>query len=236
MWTFMMSRSPQAGVRGGPQCKHRVHELTRKRLLCHCRSKEQCHGDNLIQLYRLVYPNAYDRTDTTGPPTSAELNALAEARNERSDSEESELDAETACAPQGWRENHRPLTIGASYTEREFCDGQGLCSMGRWAPEERNYPSTACWQQVQRMFIHTAEAMTTGKLLSGLALGRLTSLPFSQKTADDLRGNLLRVLSESGHEVIRQERCRSTSGFSTAFSLQRVIRRSRCTSSQWRYG
>ena len=87
IWTFMMSRSPHAGVRGGPQYKHRVHEFTEKRLLCHCRSKEQCHGDNLIQLHRLVYPNAYDRTDTTGPPTFAELNALAEGRNDRSDSE-----------------------------------------------------------------------------------------------------------------------------------------------------
>ena len=31
-------------------------------------------------------PNVHDRTDTTGPPTSAELDALAEARNERSES------------------------------------------------------------------------------------------------------------------------------------------------------
>ena len=48
------------------------------------------------------------------------------------------------------------------------------------------------------MFFHTAEAVTTGKHLSGLALGRFTSSTFSRKTVDDLRSNLLRVLSESG--------------------------------------
>ena len=96
-----------------PQCERRIHELTEKRLLCHCRMNQSCHGDNLIQLYLWVYPDAYDRRVTDRAPTSPELNALAEARNERTDSEESELDAEIACAPQGWRGNHSPLTVGA---------------------------------------------------------------------------------------------------------------------------
>ena len=41
-------------------------------------------------------PDAYDRRVTDRVPTSAELNSLAEARNECSDSEESVLDAEIA--------------------------------------------------------------------------------------------------------------------------------------------
>ena len=105
-------------------------------------------------------PDAYDRRVTVRAPTSAELNSLAEARNDRTDSEESELDAEIACAPQGWRWNHSPLTVGAGYTEREVCDGQGLSSPGRWSREDRLYPSSSLWLQIQRMIFHTAETLT----------------------------------------------------------------------------
>ena len=107
----------QREIEEDPQYERRIHELTGKRLLCHCRMNQSCHGDNLIQLYLRVYPDAYDRRVTDRVPTSAELNALAEARNECTDSEGPELDVEIACAPQGWRGNHSPLMVGAGYTE-----------------------------------------------------------------------------------------------------------------------
>ena len=53
------------------------------------------------------------------------------------------------------------------------------------------------------MFIHTAETMTTSRHLSELALGRLTSSPFSEKTVAVLRDELFRVLSDSGHAIVR---------------------------------
>ena len=49
----------------------------------------------------------------------------------------------------------------------------------------------------------TAETMSTSRHLSELAFGRLSSSPFSGKTVDDLRDELVRVLSDSGHAVIR---------------------------------
>ena len=146
-----------------PQYERRIHDLTGKRLLCHCRKNQSFHGNYLIQLYHRVYHAAYDRIVTDRAPTSAELNAPAEARNECSDSEESELDAEIACAPQGLRGNHMQLMVRAGYTEREVCDGQGLSSPGRWSQEDRLYPSSSLWLQIQRMFIHTAETMTSSR-------------------------------------------------------------------------
>ena len=74
-----------------PQYERRIHELTGKRLFCHCHKNQSCHGDNLIQLYHRVYTAAYDRMVTDRAPTSAELNALAEARNECTDSEDQSL-------------------------------------------------------------------------------------------------------------------------------------------------
>ena len=93
--------------------------------------------------------------------------------------------------------------VGAGYTEREVCDGQGLSSLGRWSHEDRLYPSSSLWLQIQRMFIHTAETMTTSRHLSELALGRLTSSPFSEKTVTVLRDDLFRLLSDSGHGIVR---------------------------------
>ena len=93
--------------------------------------------------------------------------------------------------------------VGAGYTEREVCDGQGLSSPGRWSQEDRLYPSSSLWLQIQRMFIHTAETMTTSRHLSELALGRLTSSPFSEKTVTVLRDDLFRLLSDSGHGIVR---------------------------------
>ena len=33
-----------------------------------------------------------------------------------------------------------PMVIGSGYAERRLCDGQGLCSPGTWAPEDRTSP------------------------------------------------------------------------------------------------
>ena len=93
--------------------------------------------------------------------------------------------------------------VGAGYTEREVCNGQGLSSPGRRSHEDRLYPSSSLWLQIQRMFIHTAETMTTSRHLSELALGRLTSSPFSEKTVTVLRDDLFRLLSDSGHGIVR---------------------------------
>ena len=130
------------------------------------------------------------------PPTSAELNALAEARNERSDSGESELDAESL-----------------RWTRAVFA--------GQVSPTGTRLPVDPSAEDVHP---HSGshDDWQASVCVGSRARHLLTFLV------------ALCVLSDSGHEVIRgpgQER--STSGFSTAFSLQRAIRRSRCTSSQW---
>ena len=54
-----------------------------------------------------------------------------------------------------------PLLVEAGYTEREVCDGQGLSSPGRWSQDDRLYPSSSLWLQIQRMIFHTAETLTS---------------------------------------------------------------------------
>ena len=64
-------------------------------------------------------------------------------------------------------------------------------------------PPSSVWRQIQRVLTHTAETMSTSRHLSKLTLRRLTSSPFSVKTVAVLRDELFRVLSDSGHAVVR---------------------------------
>ena len=79
----------RAEVREDPQYGLRVHELSGKRLLCHCRATEKCHADNLRELFIDWHPHAFDPTSSARPPLSSELNILAKAREDLEDSEES---------------------------------------------------------------------------------------------------------------------------------------------------
>ena len=81
----------------------------------HCRADQQCHADNLIEMFRSMHPRAFDRLDDSRVPTSAELNVLARARKERFDSDDSEVEQAVLAAPTGWRGEGKPMTIGSGY-------------------------------------------------------------------------------------------------------------------------
>ena len=146
-------------VQEDPQYRLRIHELSGKRLLCHCRAAEKCHADNLRALFRAQHPQAFDPSSSARPPLSSELNILAKAREDREDSEDSGLEDAEADAPQGWPGTGKPMVIGSGYVERRLCDGQGLCSPGAWAPRDRCYHSSQLWTSLSRLFIATAESI-----------------------------------------------------------------------------
>ena len=50
----------RAEVQEDPQYGVKVHELSGKRLLCHCRPNEKCHADNLRDLCRGWHPHDFD--------------------------------------------------------------------------------------------------------------------------------------------------------------------------------
>ena len=47
--------------------------LSGRRLICHCRLHEKCHGDVLIQEFSNSYPQAYDRTRKAGSPADSRV-------------------------------------------------------------------------------------------------------------------------------------------------------------------
>ena len=197
VWYRQGSRVAQSGSTRRSQHGRRVHELSGKRLLCHCRPAEKCHADNLRALFSAQHPHAFDPNSSTRPPLSSELNIPAKAREEREDSEESGLEDAEADAPQGWQGTGKPMVIGSGYVERRVCDGQGLCSPGAWAPEGRQCPSSQLWASISRLFLGTAESISTVQFLSELALGRLAKPPFSQDVVEAKSKLSLRVKAYS---------------------------------------
>ena len=90
------------------------------------------------------------------------------------------------------------MVIGSGYVERRLCNGQGLCSSGAWAPTDRRCPSSQLWASISRLFLQTAESLSTVQLLSELALGRLAKSPFGQDVVERLRSEVKVILAGEG--------------------------------------
>ena len=196
-------------VQEDPQYGRRVHELSGKRLLCHCKATEKCHAQNLQELFRDLYPHAFDPSGSARTPLASELNILAKAREDREESDESGLEDAEAQAPPGWSGSGRPMVIGSGYVERRLCDGQSLCSPGAWAPADRKYPESPLWKELSRLFLSTAESVSSVQLLSELALGRHAKSPFEDGIVRKLRDNVKGVLKRGSVHVERVDGDRS---------------------------
>ena len=192
-------------VQEDPQYRLRIHELSGKRLLCHCRPAEKCHADNLRALFRAQHPQAFDQSSSSRPPLSSELNILAKAREDREDSEESGLEDAEADAPQGWPGTGKPMLVGSGYVERRLCDG-GLCS-------RRSLLSflEIVDKSITPLPCATAESISSVQLLSELALGRHAKPPFSPDVVE--RSFLRRITSSLNMRKVTGQMLQSISGY-----------------------
>ena len=121
--------------------KSEVPKLTGKRLLCHCKLGDACHGDVLIECFIQLHPRAYVVGVTAEPPSEAVALAAARAREECAPDTDTDFDEDAAPPGSGWRGRGEPLWTGRAGKARELQDGAGLCSPGRWRVEDRRYPS-----------------------------------------------------------------------------------------------
>ena len=98
---------------------------------------------------------------------------MSRGGEERSDTEESELEQAVVRAPVGLRGAGPPTNNGPGNVERQYCDGQGMPSPGWRAPylrhTSRQPNAEECLQHLHSHSRHTS----TVKLLSELALVQL---------------------------------------------------------------
>ena len=170
----------------------------------------------IIQEFRRAHPGAFDRDDADGePPTSAVLNYLARLRMEPEPEEESSANENVPEKGAGWKGVGAPMTVGAGYASREYCDGQTLASPGRWPIAQRRYPESALWKETTGPFMGYAHNRETPQLLMELALGRVRECPFNVEEIQTLKQNTMGATERAGIKVERMSGDRSlTTGMS----------------------
>ena len=174
--------------------------LSGLRLVCRCGPQQPCHADILISAYSHSFPGAFDRDESHSgvPPTSDQLNYLAELREEHDSSEGSTADEDAGASVSGWKGSGKPM-------QRDFCDGQSLASPGRWSPSERRYPQSDAWNAVLVLVKRFSEVFGTTKLLMDLALGRIKECPFPIDAVTSLKNEIVDGLSSRGLNLKREE-------------------------------
>ena len=86
--------------------------------------------------------------------------------------------------------------VGTGYTAREFC--QTLASLGRWLVEMRRYPSNTAWTSIAEKFMTYANLYGPPRLLMDLALGKVSSSPFSLESIAALKFDVVSDLASQG--------------------------------------
>ena len=158
----------------------RVGELKGSLLRCHCKDHQACHADYLIKLAE---------GPREGEPPKDGEDHEAELREE--------LSEELGGPPQDW--NVLPKGCCASWgpprivsnmgTKRQFVDGGGLCSPGRWAREDRkvhDYGMLDLARSLRSLFAskvvgEKGESLTMIEFTLKLAAGKFSGSPFSEE-------------------------------------------------------
>ena len=125
--------------------------------------------------------------------------------------EETELPG-TARPPKrsGWWGRGPPLRPHRKGVPRDFVDGGGLCSPGRWEIDKRVLPDNHLHRRIRKTLFDGLlkaekhhqrgnENFDLKKLLMVISVGKLKSSPFPEEIVQEVRDNLCVLLREAGH-------------------------------------
>ena len=178
-----------------------LRSLSGRRLVCHFSRSQSCHADALIRTFSSIFPEAYDRETSVRPPTSAQLNLLAMHGEEPQSEEGSSADEGSPPKGSGWCGLGEPMTVGVGYSCREYCDGRGLASLGRWPVARRRYPDR--WRSVVSSYVSFAKQHDTRELLMKLALGKVRECPCKGTEVQELKNEVIVKLASMVMDITR---------------------------------
>ena len=108
---------------------------------------------------------------------------------------------------EGWWGRDRPLQPHRKGLNKDFGDGAGLASPGRWKVKDRRLPESEVAQELRKAIWSALRAMDKdlpgGSARSALALlmaGKMSSSPFPEKATENLREKLKDILEAFGLE------------------------------------
>ena len=171
----------------------RVGELRGSVLRCHCRDDQACHADVLVELA--------EGSQKTPLPQEGE-----DHRREYSEKDIEGLGPpieELGGPPQDWNvlpkgccSSWGPPRVASNMgVKRQFVDGGGLCSPGRWAREDRkiaDYGLKDLVQSLRDLFVskiagERGENLTPMEFALKLAAGKFPGTPFSEELLREAR-------------------------------------------------
>ena len=184
-----------------PSLLQRLGEITNRVLLCHCETVAPCHGDVLIRAWERKFLKAIDPET---PQEAAEAEELFQAAELRKNIvlTDSESEDEPGQAKRGWRGSGPPMIIGRGEKAREFHDGAGLCSLGRWPPESRKLPDSRLLSELRGELREYATPLLDGALFSRLACGKVNEGPFLGR--EELRETVYQKFEREGERPRKQ--------------------------------
>ena len=122
--------------------KSRFSELAGKRLICSCPIHVRCHRDSIIDLFKAHFPES--RSDGLAPTRQ-----LPSSEADQATSDEDEDGVTRPKLGEGLWGRGAPLRTTNYGKVREFHDGAGLCSPGRWSPAMRSEDRTGLAAEVR---------------------------------------------------------------------------------------
>lgn len=200
-----------------PEMLAELPTLAGKTLVCHCLPKMACHADPIIEAFRqLIAEDVLPPPDPVGSPRTKRKAVAERALAEAESVSKGDVDVKIEHVPdvevegpilkmqsralRGWRGAGPPLRARDRRGQRDFHDGGGLCSPGRWAPAQRRYPVRG-----RNLLDPLVEALKTitatvdlKKLLYFMASGRMKVCPFPDHVVDEIRKLWSRFLTPKG--------------------------------------
>ena len=170
------------------------HNLEGRRIMCHCRPDQQCHGDVLIEAFAHHAQMMMDEI-SKDPPTDDAIIGEAEARR-AGVTGSTRADFVGRTAPTRVLGDGVPLYVYKGAARRLLSEGGGLCSAGLWPPNRRFEPEGGS-NIVRDAFIHELSQLDTRMLLGKLISGSIVSDPFPTPATARLRD----VMRSVAHKV-----------------------------------
>ena len=94
------------------------------------------------------------------------------------------------------------MIIGRGEKAREFHDGAGLCSLGRWPPESRKLPDSRLLSELREDLREYVIPLLGSTLFSRLACGKVNECPF--RGLEELREKVYQKFEREGEQPRKQ--------------------------------
>ena len=163
------------------ELRAQIPTLEGKRIMCHCRLDEQCHGDSIIEEFAAQAKAALQQ-HLRPPLSDNQLRANAKARKaeaalKQTPSKKIRPQAATVQAGVG-----NPIFVKSRGSHRLLYDGAGLCSPGLWPPERRkpDTPGAQVFAKTLQQELDLLGEKQTAKLFADLAGSKLSADPFPE--------------------------------------------------------